>query len=467
MNMFINREDELNSLRRVFARKGGSLYVLYGRRRLGKTTLLRRFTEDVPSVYHMADRGTERDAIRLLAQSMAEALGEPTLATATFEDWYSLFAAFDRFRPKEPTCLILDEYQYLTEIQPAFSSIVQRWWDEHWSSQNIMLVLCGSVLSLMYKETLSRESPLFGRRSAQWLIEPLRFRHMRSFFPKLSPWNLIELWSLTGGVPRYLELAQGAKGLDEALLDLVLRKDGPLYAEARFLLQDEVTVANVYWSLLHVIGSGAARISEIAGRLGMPANQLTRYLAALQDLGYVNRTVPVTERDARKSKRGLYQIVDPFLRLWFGVISRYESLIEFGRGADALTLMRSALASHKAWCFEGICRQYVEDRAFDLGVVRVGRRWDRHREIDVVGVDASGRVLLAGECKMTRRPLGASVLQELREKMHHFASSGDEEPTLMVFSSGGFTEAFQKEAKLAGVILVGPNDLCCSGCANI
>lgn len=454
MNKFINREVELASLQRVFALEGGSMYILYGRRRLGKTTLLRNFTENIPSVYHMADRGTERDAIRLLAQSMAEALGEPTLSSASFDDWYSLFAAFDRVRSNEKICLIIDEYQYLTEIQPAFSSIVQRWWDEHWSSQNIMLILCGSVLSLMYKETLSRESPLFGRRTAQWLIEPLRFKHIRSFAPKLSAQNLIELWSLTGGVPRYLELAKNAKGLNDALLELVLSKDGPLYAEARFLLQEEVTVANVYWSLLHVIGSGASRISEIAGRLAMPANKLTRYLAALQDLGYVRRIVPVTEKDPQKSKCGLYQIVDPFLRLWFGVISRYESLIEFGRGNDALSLMKPALASHIAWCFEVVCRQYIEDHAVEFGIVKVGSCWDRHHEIDVVGVDLDGDIVLAGECKMTKRPTGISVLNELKDKILHFFKNEEKDICLMIFSTGGFSEALSRRAADSGVQLI-------------
>jgi len=459
MNKFVNREKELESLRGVFAARGASLYVLYGRRRLGKTTLLRRFTEGVPSVYHMADRGTERDAIQLLAQSMAQALREPTLASASFDDWYSLFAAFDRFRPDHKICLILDEYQYLTEIQPALSSIVQRWWDQHWSSQNIMLVLCGSVLSLMYKETLSRESPLFGRRSAQWLIKPLRFRDAHSFGNRLPAADAIDLWSLTGGVPRYLELARGAKGLYDALLKLVLRKDGPLYAEARFLLQEEVSVANVYWSLLHVIGSGAARISEISGRLRMPANQLTRYLAALQDLGYVSRIVPLTEKSPEKSKRGLYQIVDPFLRLWFGVVSRYESLIEFGRGEDALRMMKPTLSSHVAWCFEDICRQYVEDRASEMGVVKVGRCWDRRHEIDVAGLSSDGRVALVGECKTSRRPVGVGALRSLRDKIRLLSVAPHGQPHLMVFSTGGFTEALRREARTCGARLVGPSEL--------
>jgi AAA+ ATPase superfamily predicted ATPase len=454
MKKFINREAELQSLRRDFGRDGGSLYILYGRRRLGKTTLLRRFAQDVPSVYHMADRGTEKDAISLLAHSMADALDEPTLASSSFNDWYALFAAFDRFRPKHKICLILDEYQYLTEIQPAFSSILQRWWDEHWSSENIMLVLCGSVMSLMYKETLSRESPLFGRRTSQWLIEPIRFRHICEFVPKLSHKKQVELWALTGGVPRYLELAKSAEGMNEALLELVLSKDGPLYAEARFLLQEEVTVANVYWSLLRVIGSGASRISEIAGRVGMPANKLTRYLAALQDLGYVRRIVSVTEKNPQKSKRGIYTITDPFLRLWFGVVSRYESLVEFGRGADALKMMRPALDSHMSWCYEVICRQYIEDHASDFGVVKVGRCWDRTCEIDVAAVNSEGNLVLAGECKMSKRAVGLSVLNELREKVQHFCPSGGA-VKLVVFSIGGFTDALVKVAKNDGVVLKG------------
>ena len=262
MNMFIDREAELGALDRCFRQEGAALFVLYGRRRLGKTALLTQFAANRPGVYHMADRSAERDAIRLLAHSMAGGLQEPTLAQAEYPDWYALFAAYDRCRPKGKSYLILDEYQYLCEVQPAFSSIIQRWWDQHWSKQDIMLVLCGSVLSMMHMETLSRSSPLYGRRTGQWLLTPLRFRNVSQLYPPGSPRQHVEMWSLTGGVPRYAELASRTSGFEDALRQLVLTKDGPLYAEAGFLLQDEVTVSNVYWSLLHAIGQGVCRISE-------------------------------------------------------------------------------------------------------------------------------------------------------------------------------------------------------------
>jgi AAA+ ATPase superfamily predicted ATPase len=463
MNSFINREAELKSLEADYARSGSSLYILYGRRRLGKTTLLRQFAARHPAVYHLADRSAEIDARRLLAGAMARGLGETTLQSSDFGDWYALFAAYDRLRPGAKTILILDEYQYLCEQQPAFSSMIQRWWDEHWQHTPIMVILCGSVLSMMHRETLARSSPLFGRRTGQWLLTPLRFKHAQAFFPKLGARARLEMWALTGGVPRYAELASPYPGFAEALRRLVLTKDGPLYAEARFLLHDEVSTPNVYWSLLHAIGSGVSRISEIAGRLGLAANQLTRYLSALQDLGLIRRVVPVTEQSPEKSKRGIYQVVDSFLHLWFGCVAPFESLVEFGKWREAETLMHERLAAHGAWAFEEACRQYVEDLAPQYGAVKVGRYWDRTMEIDVAAADEKGGVVLAGECKWTRKPVDLDVARELERKVTQAWPEKHPVVKRMLFSAGGFTAAVRRWAALSGAALVDVDDLCAQG----
>ena len=461
MNKFFNRQAELDSLGRAFESAGSSLYILYGRRRLGKTTLLQRFAQGRSGVYHMADRSGERDALRLLARSMAVALDEPTLESSEFTDWYALFAAYDRLRPKRKSFLILDEFQYLCEMQPAMSSIIQKHWDEHWSGGNLMLVLCGSVISMMHRETLSRSSPLYGRRTAQWLLQPLRFREVMRFFDGLPPRRAVEMWALTSGVPRYAELCRGKRDFRHAFRELVLAKDGPLYAEPKFLLQDEVTVENVYWSLLHAIGSGANRVSEMAGRLGIPANQLTRYLTALQDLGLLRREVPVTERNPAKSKRGVYQVADSFLRLWFSCVAPFESLIEFGRSERAEELMEPRLKTHMGWAFERVCREYVEDRAEEFDVVRVGRYWDRKVEVDIVGVDADGEVLLAGECKWTARRMGMEPLRQLEERVRTLWPDRADSIRLLMFSGGGFSPALETEAQRRGgrLSLVGCREL--------
>ena len=321
MNKFINRESELAQLESQYARNSGSLVVLYGRRRLGKTCLLRYFAADKPHCYFMADREGECDLRRSLAKAMALALQEPVLETAEYASWYDLFAAFDRFRPSDQRfVLIFDEYQYLCQVQPAFSSFLQKWWDEHWSRANMVLILCGSVTSMMYKETLAASSPLYGRASAQLLLRPIGFSHISKFLPNKTEAQQLEFFALTGGVPRYLHLASPYRSFKEALVALVLHPDGILHNEARQLLQEEIQTPNQCWSILNAIGSGANRISEIAGRTGQPANKLTRYLDLLKDLHLVRRETPVLEKNPAKSKKGIYVVSDPFFRMWFGAI---------------------------------------------------------------------------------------------------------------------------------------------------
>lgn len=459
MNPLHDRARELESLERSYRSDSAALYVLYGRRRLGKTTLLRHFATGKPGVYHMADRSTETDAIRLLSQSMAYAYGDPSFASPRYESFGDLFTAFDRLRPPTRTYLILDEYQYLCEVQPALSSILQRHWDSAWSRAPLIVVLCGSVLSMMYRETLAHSSPLYGRRTGQWLLGPMRFRDVGAFYPGRSPLERVRLWALAGGVPRYAEIAASHRDFASALRAAVLTKDGPLYAEARLLLQDEVTTPNVYWSILHAVASGANRISEIAGRVGLPANQLTRYLAALSDMGLVQRQVPVTERNPEKSKRGLYRLGDPYLRLWFGCVAPFESLLEFGQVERVEELIQERLARHLAWSFEDACRQHVEDRLDDFAAVKVGRFWNRSDELDVVAVDEEGRVALAGECKWTRRPVGVEVGENLRRRVERLWPETHDRARLAVFSSGGFSEALQSWARDTNAWLVGAKDL--------
>ena len=329
MNKFVNRERELDSLNRVYQQPHGGLMVLYGRRRLGKTSLLREFAKQKRCVYYMADQAAELSQRNAMARVMADVLNEPLMEQVQYATWYDLFAAFDRLRPaNQKTVLIIDEYQYLCKAQPAFSSFLQKWWDEHWTSENILLILCGSLTSMMYRETLAHSSPLYGRASGQILLRPLGLQHLPEFVKEPTEERCVERYALCGGVPRYLELFQHTDGFEEALLDGVLNPDAPLHVEARILLQDEIDVPNVCWSLLEAIASGATRISEMASRLAQPANSLTRYLALLRDLSIVERDVPVAEKNPAKSKRGVYEIKDSFLRLWFGCIYPYESFFK-------------------------------------------------------------------------------------------------------------------------------------------
>ena len=451
MKKFINRDAELKQLRDLYQQdKKGILTILYGRRRLGKTTLLKEFSHkyDIPYCYFMADRAGEESLKLSTAIAMSTALNEPLLQSLTYPTWYDLFATFDRFRPKERKfLLIFDEYQYLCQVQPAFSSFIQKWWDEHWQDENIMVVLCGSVTSMMYKETMAKNAPLYGRASAQILLAPLPYPYTRDFLPGRSDNELVEMYSISGGVPRYLELLGRYKNFSNALRDLALNRSGMLYQEARYLLHEEITTPNTCWSILNGLGNGTGRISELGSRLKLPANQLTRYIELLRDLFLIYREVPVLEKNPQKSKKGFYQVADPFLRLWFGAIYPYESFLEFGQHELVAERLRPLIENHIAHCYEKLCRDYVGYSTDAHGCVRVGRQWGKNYEIDVAGVNLRNEMVVVGECKWSRRKVGMSVLKNLKKKITDNNLPVAPDCRYLLFSKFGFSAELLKIAQ--------------------
>ena len=447
MNKFINRDSELAQLEGQFANNSGSLVVLYGRRRLGKTCLLREFASSKPHCYFMADRAGESDLRRSLAKALALALGEPVLENVEYASWYDLFAAFDRFRlPDQRFVLIFDEYQYLCQVQPAFSSFLQKWWDEHWIGANMVVVLCGSVTSMMYRETLAASAPLYGRASAQILLRPIGYSHISKFLPEKTCKERLEFFALTGGVPRYLRLASPYRSFKEALVGLVLNPDGILHNEARQLLQEEIQTPNQCWSILNAVGSGANRISEIAGRMGQPANKLTRYLDLLKDLHLVRRETPVLERNPSKSKKGIYVVSDPFFRMWFGAIYPYMSFFEFAETEPAYLRIEPRINTLISECYEEVCRQWVRERGLDFHAVRVGRQWSSAYEIDVAGVDEKCQLTVLGECKWSDNKMGVSVFRELEGKVLAHKLPLAEGCRYVLFSKSGFAPDLEELA---------------------
>ena len=444
---FHDRQDELAQLEQAYDSAGSALVVLYGRRRLGKTALLRQFAATRPHCYFMADRAAEADLRRSLATTMAEALGEETLAKAEYTDWYDLFAAFDRLRPaRRKFALILDEYQYLCQVQPAFSSFLQKWWDEHWSGSGLCLILCGSATSMMYKQTLASSAPLYGRATAQLLLRPIRVDALPAFLPGKSPSQLVEFATMTGGVPRYLELAAPFRSRRKALIELVLRPNGILHNEARQLLQEEIQSPNICWSILHAIGSGATRVSEIGSRLQEPANKLTRYLDLLRDLCLIRRETPVLESKPATSKKGTYLVSDAFTRLWFGVVYPYNSFFEFGDIETAYPRIEPMLDTHTSHCFEELCRDWLRARAVDYDAARVGRQWSRHYEIDLAAANVQDQLTVVGECKWSNRKVGLSVLRDLEATVRDNRLPLAPGCVRLLCSRAGFTKALRNQA---------------------
>lgn len=463
MRIFIDREAELQALEREYAREGSSFVVVYGRRRVGKTELISRFIRNRRSLYYLATEEPELQNLESFQSVAADFLQSDLLRAARLSRWEDVFREIARAcgPTDERAVIVIDEFQYLGRANPAYPSIFQRIWDTMLKDANVMLVLCGSLISLMRNQVLSEESPLYGRRTAQIRMRQIPFSHYREFLPGRSTRELVERYAVTGGVPKYIELFEDEKDVYSAISANVLDRSGFLYDEPNFLLQREVPDVGTYFALIRAIAGGAHRPSEISRSFGIKQTSLNKYLKTLIDLDVLERQVPVTEGNPDKSKKSLYRIKDNFLQFWFRFVLPNLSYLETGRTAVVEKRIREHfIDGHVAYVYEDVCRERLWDLADsgELGFVpeRVGRWWSGSDEINVVGLSASEGRAVWGECKFWKDPVGANVLRALEEKAARVPWERDRRTdAFALFSASGFTdELWEIAASRGDVVLV-------------
>lgn len=447
---FLGREKEILDLEKEYARDGGFV-VIYGRRRIGKTTLIKQFIKSKTAFYFLATKEVESQSMKRFAGVIARTTGNSVMQKAAFSDWLDLFQAVADYKPNEKKVLVIDEFPYLVKVNDSFPSILQNAWDEILKDSNVMLILCGSLISMMKKHALSYESPLYGRRTAQMRIAPLPFTTVYEN-QKLSFEEAAEQYSITGGVPKYMEFFSDGQPLYEQIKENVLSKNGFLYEEPNFLLTDEVQVPTNYFSIIKVIADGNHKLGTIAGILGLETSALTPYLKTLSELGFIEKQVPVTEKNAEKTRKGLYFISDNFLRFWFRYVYPYKGELELDNTQISLDeLDKDFKEKFVAFAYEDICKEIFarlcSDKAIDFTPSKIGSYWlndkSGNTQIDVMAVDTVNKRLFAGECKYHNQPVDADVYFELVKKVDNSAEikSAFKGYTVIygVFSKSGFT----------------------------
>lgn len=447
---FLGREKEILVLEKEYARDGGFV-VIYGRRRIGKTTLIKQFIKSKTAFYFLATKEVESQSMKRFAGVIARTTGNSVLQKAAFSDWLDLFQAVADYKPNEKKVLVIDEFPYLVKVNDSFPSILQNAWDEILKDSNVMLILCGSLISMMKKHALSYESPLYGRRTAQMRIAPLPFTTVYEN-QKLSFEEAAEQYSITGGVPKYMEFFSDGQPLYEQIKENVLSKNGFLYEEPNFLLTDEVQVPTNYFSIIKVIADGNHKLGTIAGILGLETSALTPYLKTLSELGFIEKQVPVTEKNAEKTRKGLYFISDNFLRFWFRYVYPYKGELELDNTQISLDeLDKDFKEKFVAFAYEDICKEIFarlcSDKAIDFTPSKIGSYWlndkSGNTQIDVMAVDTVNKRLFAGECKYHNQPVDADVYFELVKKVDNSSEikSAFKGYTVIygVFSKSGFT----------------------------
>lgn len=453
MKRFVDREQEMATLQSEYGRDGSGLVVLYGRRRVGKTTLISEFIRGKKALFFLASEESESQNRLAFQQKAADFLNSDLLKNVEVKSWDVLFRAIMDTHFDSKPVIVLDEFQYLGRSNPAFPSVFQRIWEEILKDRQVMVILCGSLISMMQSQTLAYDSPLYGRRTAQIRLKQIPFAYYHEFFPEKSRKELIEMYAVTGGVPKYIELFSQSKDIYSAIETCVLNRSGYLYDEPHFLLQQEVSEVGSYFSIIKAIAAGNTKLSAIAGVLEVKSTSLTKYLKTLIDLDILEREVPVTEDSPEKSKRGLYKIKDNYLRFWFAFVYPNMSFIESGHGRIVMDKIRKGLVrNHIAFVYEDVCAERMWEMnaqgVWPFYFSKLGRYWDSKEEIDIVAIDPDGKNLILGECKYWQEPVGISVLRSLEAKAEMVSwEKGKRKTWLVLFSVNGFTEELRTVAE--------------------
>lgn len=458
--MFLNRVRELDGLNQRYLAESAELFILYGRRRVGKSALLREFCHDKPHVYFLASQVRELDNLEQFREALAASRPDPLLDSLRFNSWEAALAYLKRLAEREQFVVVLDEFPYLCQDNPALPSILQKWWDTTGKNSKIFLVLCGSQISFMEHELLAERSPLYGRRTGQERLEALLPWDAARFFPDYSVRDRLTAYGILGGIPAYLERFHPDQHLKANLIREALNPQGFLYDEGHFLLRMELTQIATYLSLLKAVAGGATRITEIATRAGIPATAAAKYLGTLRELGLIRRDVPFTEPHPEKSKRGVYVVDDPFVAFWCRFVLPHQSLIQAGQGETVWReFIKPILDTHLGMVFEETCRQYVLHhwaRLHESTPRRVGRLWTGDYDVDVMAELATGkeRQILVGECKWWKSPAGRNLLEELKTREQSLPAQWQGRTQLAIFSLSGFTEELRSIADREKVALV-------------
>ena len=450
---FIDREKESAFLEEKWLGQKAQFIVLWGKRRVGKTELIKQFIKNKPHVYFLSENTNEKEQLNRFSQAIGRFYNDPLLLTRGFTGWEESFNYIKE--KKQRFVFIIDEFPCLMMSNRAITSLFQTGWDKYWSKGNIYLILLGSSMAMMENEVLGYRSPLYGRRTGQWLVDPMPFASVGKFRIGKSFTDRLSHFSIAGGIPAYWLQLSGEKGFLKNLSDHVLKKGEMLYDEVEFILREELREPRYYFSLLQAIAQGKRKLSEIVNATGISQSVANKYLGVLSDLKIVERELPVTEDKPLKSKKGLYRITDEFFRFWFRFILPKRGELEMGRVKEVVSGINKDLPLYLGAVYEKVAIETLwrnMDAFFSF--TAVGRWWDRNEEIDIVALNGESDTILFCEVEWSEKPVGTNIYEALKLKARKVQwGSKQRKEYFCLFSKKGFTSSMKKVAKQEGIVL--------------
>lgn len=473
MEKFIGRTEELKKLNELYRTVGFNMAVVYGRRRIGKSTLLAEFVKDKKAIYYMATKvGTARN-VELLAKEAVKVLA-PALKNISFRTIEDLLAFIGESATDEKMVFIIDELPYWAEKDESILSIFQKFADNEWAEKNILFILCGSALSFMEDKVLSEKSPLFGRRTAQIKLEAFNYLEAAEFVPDYSNEDKAICYGITGGVAKYLSLMDNTKSMDENITEQFFEKTGYLYDETRNLLVQEFSDITIVNNIIEQIAAGENTLNVIADKVHEKETTVLYSLNKLISVGLVERRVCITEE--KNKKKTQYVLKDHMFKFWYSYVPAATSSIELGKGKVYYDkLVKPNIHAFMGKVFEEMCQYFTLNAGLEgkmnCFVTETGTWWGTEliedengnrrvqtADVDVVGLSLSEKCMVVGECKFKNEKIDKSIYETLIRRSKVIPSKYPIVQYLL-FSLGGFTEWFKKNVDRKIVSLYTLDDL--------
>ena len=453
--MFVGRHQELEQLNQAYQENDFQFTVIYGRRRIGKTSLINEFLKDKKSIYYVALEENAEDNLKRFSDAISIFKNTDQGGKEKFANFEECFKEITHLAQKQRVILVIDEFPYLAKAYPTISSMLQSYIDHEFKETNLFLILCGSSMSFMERQVLGYQSPLYGRRTLALKLEPFKLSEAHEMLPKLSKEDAFIINTVCGGVPQYLSYMSDSMSVADNIKKNFLSKSGRLFDEPNNLLQQELRDPTNYNSIINAIASGASKHSKIAQSAHLQTGPLTTYLNNLIDLGIVEKKLPVTEQKKSKSKNIVYRICDGMFRFWYTFVGKQTDLIERGLTDLAWVKVQKGLSDFMGPEFEKYSQDFmwsqdVNEKIVPNPFIHLGNWWGTDKrthqqvELDIVGFSDDERDGYFGECKWKNEPISRSVLEKLITNSEIFKYPLKH---YYLFSKSGFTDSCQELAK--------------------
>jgi len=454
--MFVGRHTELQKLNQLYDSGKFEFAVIYGRRRVGKTTLINEFVKDKETIFFTGLETNAKENLENFSQSITR-LKYGDISAPVFSNFQAALDVVYNMAKEKRVVLVIDEYPYLAGSYRGFSSILQVQIDEKFKLSKLFLILCGSSMSFMENQVLGYKSPLYGRRTAQFKIKPFDFFETKEYYGGFKPYDLATIYGITGGVPQYLEQMDDKLSVEDNIKKNFLDASAYLFEEPTNLLKQEVREPAQYNAIIKAIATGSSKSSEISSKVDLESSACASYLKNLMSLGIVKKEKPITDDSVRKT---IYTIEDNMFRFWYRFIPNNVSLIQNGMADRAYQKIEAQISDFMGKVFEDICQQWLwhENAAGKLPIefTNLGRWWGNdpinrcEAEIDILAYEDKDNAIF-GECKWTTEKVGTDVLDILIDRSQLFRYKNNH---LYLFAKSGFTSGCVDKAKSMGNVTI-------------